>query len=134
MHNPSKLVVLDRAFALAVALHRSPVQRTGKVAPGLSNQLLRAVSSIAANIAEGARCDTEKCFVHYLEIAIGSANETEQHLRLACAIGIFGDKGEAHLAEVIEIRRMIYGLRRYLLSKVPQPAPKPPRANLKSHI
>ena len=49
----------------------------------LSNQLNRAVVSIASNIAEGASRDSEKEFSHFLEIAAGSAFEVETQLIIA---------------------------------------------------
>lgn len=117
MHNPANLIVLDRAFALAVAVHKSPIRRSGRSAPGLSNQLLRSVSSIGANITEGAACDSAKGFAQFLQIAIGSANETELHLRMACALGLLSKEGQAFVSEVVEIRRMLIALRRRVLNE-----------------
>jgi four helix bundle protein len=49
---------------------------------GLTSQLRRSVSSIGANIAEGCG-RTQPEFVHYLQVAFGSASEAEYHLLLA---------------------------------------------------
>ncbi|MBK6732487.1 MAG: four helix bundle protein [Bacteroidetes bacterium] len=49
---------------------------------GLTNQLQRSVS-FSANIAEGASRISEKDFARFLEIALGSAYETESHLVIA---------------------------------------------------
>ena len=47
-----------------------------EVARIIANQILRSVSSITANIAEGYGRRKGKEFQHYLYIARGSANET----------------------------------------------------------
>ena len=49
----------------------------------LSNQIQRAVVSIASNIAEGASRSSTAEFAHFLEIAIGSAFEVETQLIIA---------------------------------------------------
>ena len=46
----------------------------------LSDQLKRAVVSIPSNIAEGASRNSNKEFVQFLYIALGSASEVETQL------------------------------------------------------
>lgn len=56
-NNPNNLVVLARARAFAVDLHRAVERRErliGRTSPGLRNQMLRASLSIALNVGEGA--------------------------------------------------------------------------------
>jgi four helix bundle protein len=43
----------------------------------LTNQLRRAASSIPANTAEGCGKNSQAEFVHFLNISLGSANESE---------------------------------------------------------
>ena len=50
---------------------------------GLADQLRRASVSISSNIAEGSSRTSSVEFVHYLEIAIGSAFEVETQLQIA---------------------------------------------------
>lgn len=54
---------------------------------GLCNQVQRAVVSIPSNIAEGASRSSETDFARFLEIALGSAYETETQLELLYSIG-----------------------------------------------
>ena len=111
MRNPQNLAVLPRANALVLSLHRSPLRARGRRAPGLSAQLLRSVSSIPWNIAEGSAHD-DPAFARYLTIAIASANEAEQQLQLAHALDVLGDDGDWYLTEIVEIRKMMIGLRK----------------------
>lgn len=50
---------------------------------GLVSQLKRSVVSIPSNISEGAGRNTNPQFQHFLQIAMGSCNETITHLELA---------------------------------------------------
>lgn len=50
---------------------------------GLSDQLRRASTSVAANIAEGSGSSSKKDFAHYLDISIKSLYEVVSHLYVA---------------------------------------------------
>jgi four helix bundle protein len=117
MANHEKLVVLHRANALSLAVHRSARTFRRGAAPGLKAQLLNAVESIPANITEGAGRGTRVEFAHFVSVAIGSANETETHLMLAMGLEMVPtEKAALLLDEVDQIRRMLFGLRKFLLS------------------
>jgi four helix bundle protein len=49
----------------------------------LTNQLRRSAASVPANIAEGCGKNSKHEFAHYLNIALGSANESEYFLILS---------------------------------------------------
>ncbi len=49
----------------------------------LHAQLLRAVRSIAANLAEGAGSESQASFARYIAIALASARETQCHVDFA---------------------------------------------------
>ena len=49
----------------------------------LTNQLRRCAVSIPANIAEGCDKNSKHEFAHYLNISLGSANESEYYLILS---------------------------------------------------
>lgn len=115
MPNHRKLIVWHRANAFSIAVHRIARRFPARGAPGLKSQLLRAVGSIAANIAEGAGRDTNAQFAHFVTIAIGSANESETHLILARGVGFVSAAIGARLDdELDQIRRMLFGLRKHL--------------------
>lgn len=48
----------------------------------IADQLLRAATSIGANITEAKSASSRKDFTHYYEIALKSANETKYWLQL----------------------------------------------------
>lgn len=50
---------------------------------GIADQLRRAVVSIPSNIAEGASRQSDKEFVHFLHVSMGSAFEVETQLLIA---------------------------------------------------
>src|SRR4051812_24500787 len=86
-------------------------------------QTIRAALSIPTNIVEGRRQITDKEFARFLRIALNSACELEYHLMVGRDIGVIKEKeAEAHLRDVIEVRRMLHGLLNKLAGR-----PKPPR-------
>ena len=50
---------------------------------GMTSQMRRSACSIASNIAEGAARRTQKEFVQYLHIALGSGAELETQIEIA---------------------------------------------------
>ena len=75
---------------------------------GLTSQLRRACSSIAANIAEGCGAGTNPEFGRYLQIAMGSAAETEYHIFLAHDLKYVDAKTYELLSnKIIEVRKML---------------------------
>jgi four helix bundle protein len=78
----------------------------------LTDQCLRAVGLIGANIAEGFNRSKAK-YLNSIDIALGEANETENWLyKLRDAKLLTKEKANAKVAEAIEIQKMLYGLHR----------------------
>ena len=75
----------------------------------LSDQLHRAVVSIASNIAEGCGRATNKDYAHFLAIARGSLYETMTQLELAQSLG-YVDSLEEIEPLSLEISRILGGL------------------------
>ena len=87
-HHPfaaPKFVALELALELIRSLRglQAQIRRHDS---NLANQLVKAASSVAANVAEGNR-RTGKDRLHLFRIAAGSADETRTHLRVAEAWG-----------------------------------------------
>ena len=76
---------------------------------GLSDQLRRAVVSIPSNIAEGSNRNTDKEFIQFLYIALGSACEVETQLIIASRLGYLQDI-QQELDTITRLRKMINAL------------------------
>ncbi|MBQ9522434.1 MAG: four helix bundle protein [Paludibacteraceae bacterium] len=79
-HNFRDLEVWKRAMAVAKKVYVITRQFPKEEKFGMTSQIQRAAVSIASNIAEGAGRGTNKDFVHFLSMALGSAFEVETQL------------------------------------------------------
>ncbi|CAN5886250.1 four helix bundle protein [soil metagenome] len=113
MRDFKKLVIWQRSHRLAIESHHV---LTGVREPGSAatrNQLQRALTSIPTNISEGAGKRSNREFARYLDIALGSAKEAENHLLFARGMGWMSSERYEELdAELGEIRRMLYAFAR----------------------
>ena len=117
MQDFRKLLVWQRSQTFAAAVYGATLAMRGRDVVSLRSQLRRASQSIAANIAEGANTASSREFARYLQIAIGSASETESHLDLAVRTSVLNAASAMPLIdEVVEIRRMLIVLRRRVLA------------------
>lgn len=74
----------------------------------ISDQLLRAATSIGANIIEAQAASSKKDFIRFYEIALKSANETKYWLGLLRdATEINKNKISSLLKEVDELAKML---------------------------
>ena len=117
MQDFRKLNVWVRANDLAPRIRAltQTFPRTGY--RSMREQIHSAAESIPFNIAEGCGANGRKEFSRYVDIAIKSATELEAQLELSLSYRI----GEADVItrlsdEVVQIRRMLRGLRSRLLA------------------
>ena len=84
---------------------------------GLCNQTQRASVSIMANIAEGFGRHSDKEFANFLNIAHGSASETQSHLYVALDLGYIDQESFTKLYALLdEVSRMTMRLAQHLRS------------------
>ena len=111
----TKLKVWEKAHALMVDTHRAVKGIRRAYDKSLGAQMNSAAESIAANIVEGKGKSSDVEFARFLRIALGSAHELEYHFMAARDIDAMPATTAASLiAQVTEVRRMIYGLLRRL--------------------
>jgi four helix bundle protein len=111
MQNHHNLLVWQKARALAVRVYRLTRRLAQIDRTGLASQLRRASQSVRANIAEGCSRPSNRDFAKFLRIAIASATEVEDHLQFTLDVELLtSDDVRPLLDQVIEVRRMLYGL------------------------
>ncbi len=78
---------------------------------GLTSQMRRSAASIGANIAEGCGRHSDGEMSRFLQIARGSASETEYHLLLAKDLGFLQESDfQAAEQSVVAVQRMLTSL------------------------
>ena len=77
----------------------------------LTNQIRRSVISVPANIAEGSARRSQKEFLQFLSIAMGSLAELDTEIEIAQKLGYLNSSEKSKVvAYMDDIRRMIIGL------------------------
>jgi four helix bundle protein len=115
MSDFKKLEVWRKSHALALNVHRAARRIRGRDYLSLRSQILRAAMSIPANIVEGSGQRSRREFARFLGIALNSATELEYHLIAARDFGVISVSDfESISAQTTEVRRMLFGLTRYL--------------------
>jgi four helix bundle protein len=118
MRNFRQLDVWKKAHELTLDVYRLTSTFPQHERYGLSSQLQRAAASIGANLAEGCGRETEADFKRFVQIATGSACEVEYHLLLARDLSLISPLSYESLdTNVNEVKRMLFGLARYLESE-----------------
>ena len=107
------LYLLDLATSDANAL------RTRRCQPFQTDQLLRAVASVSANVAEGfgrsSAADRSRCF----GIALGSLRESFTWYR-AVQAELPEELVELRFEQLAELRRILVGAQKWLATKAPR--------------
>ena len=83
MHQFKNLEIWKRSQDLCIEVYTVTRNFPSTETFGLTSQLRRAAVSIPSNIAEGTSRNSDKEFVRFLEISLGSAFELESQLILA---------------------------------------------------
>jgi len=108
MHNFRKLNVWVKAIEIVKPIYALANKFPSEEKFALISQIKRAVTSVSANIAEGAGRGTQKDFERFLSIAQGSCFEIENHLIVAETLDfITSNELENILPEIHEIQKML---------------------------
>ena len=85
----------------------------------LGDQVRRAATSIAANLAEGSGRQSIREKVHFVEISFGSMTEVFCELQTACDLGYIKEEQlDALRPQFTDIAKMLSGLRNTLNKKL----------------
>jgi len=109
------LDVWKESMTLAKEVYRLTKHFPKEETFGLASQMRRAAVSIPSNIAEGAARNSDKEFIQFLHVSLGSLAELETQLLLSRELGF--PKDEELNGSVEQIRRMLLGLIKYLRGK-----------------
>ena len=113
MRNFRKLRVWHLAHDLATRIGDSLPEQSCRRVPGLRSQIVRAANSIGANLAEGCGRATQREFLNYINIALGSLTELEGHLIRARDSQVMADTTYTAFAEELAVlSKMLLALRR----------------------
>ena len=116
MQSFRNLEVWRRAHAHALNVRRATRSFPNHGYSRLKAQIIGAAESIPFNIVEGCGSDSNKDFARFLGISIKSSMELEAELQMARDNGILRIQEWRQLTEeTIEIRRMLWGLRKRVL-------------------
>lgn len=96
MRDYTKIKAWELADDLAVEIYKQTRSFPADEKYALTSQLRRAAYSVPANISERAGRRTTKDFVRFLDMAMGSINETGYFCHLANRLGYF--EGKVYLA------------------------------------
>ena len=108
MRNHEELEVWQKAHALTIKLYRMTECFPRSELFGLTSQSRRAAGSIGANLAEGCGRWGEVELARFVQIAMGSASELQNHLRLAKDLGFLSPPDYATtLKDVTSVRQML---------------------------
>jgi four helix bundle protein len=115
MQDFRNLKVWQKAHALTLAVYRGTRDFPSDEKFGITSQLRRSCASIPANIAEGCARGGDVEFARFINVAAGSASETDYHLLLARDLRYLDESLYQTLFErITEVRRMLNSFERTL--------------------
>ena len=113
-----KLKVWQKAHVMAMDVHRVAGQIRAAKHASLRSQMIRAAMSVPTNIVEGCNQQSTREYSRFLRIALNSTTELEYHLLAARDLKAIRPSDSLTLiSQVTEVRKMLYGLLRYLASR-----------------
>jgi len=112
MRDYRKYEVWQRSHALTLHIYKNIIPVFPKSEQfELTGQLKRAAYSIPLNIVEGCGRNTDKDFVHFLDISLGSCQEVEYCSLLAFDLGYIDKDNYNKLSEMInEVKAKLINL------------------------
>jgi four helix bundle protein len=103
-----KLKVWERGHRLTLAVYEVTGSFPSEELYGLTSQMRPACAAIPANIAEGCGRGSNAALARFLQRALGSASELENHLLLARDLRLIPPADHERLGEeVVQVQSML---------------------------
>lgn len=107
------LQVWEKSHNLTLQIYKLTSEFPREEIYGLTSQIRRACASIPTNIAEGCGRESSADFARFLQIAMGSASETEYLILLAHDLKYLTKDQHAELMDtIIRIKKMLINLQK----------------------
>ena len=110
--DPGKLRVFAFADALVMDVYRATARFPVEERFGLQTQLRRAAISAATNIVEGCARRTTREYLHFLNVANGSAAEARYLLEVAHRLEMI--RRDAHSRMTLRYTELLKGLQKLI--------------------
>jgi four helix bundle protein len=121
MNRFKQLLIWQKAIDLTTRVYQMTDSFPSKEQYKLVSQLTRCAVSIPSNIAEGAGRNSDKEFVNFLSIAVGSSFELETQLIISNKLGYIDNDNLSQTLEEIEyIQNMTFKLQQKLKANFKQ--------------
>jgi four helix bundle protein len=115
MQDFRNLNVWQKAHALTLAVYRATSSFPYEERFGLTSQLRRSCASVPANLAEGTGRTRDTEFAQFVNVAMGSACETDYHLLLSRDLVYLSDSTyQTLVVQVREVKRMLWSFEQTL--------------------
>tara|TARA_B110000285_G_C14564852_1_gene355171 strand:+ start:124 stop:417 length:294 start_codon:yes stop_codon:yes gene_type:complete len=85
--NHKEMDVWKRSMDLLETIYKVSTQFPKEEIYGLTSQIRRSAVSVPSNIAEGAARKSDKEFIQFISIAMGSLSEVETQYQLSVRLG-----------------------------------------------
>jgi four helix bundle protein len=106
-----KLKVWEQSHSLTLEVYKLTRDFPKEELFSITSQLRRAIVSIPTNLAEGCGRGSDKDFKRFVQIAMGSASESEYLLLLSQELDYISSKEfNKLLSEIQEIKKMLSSL------------------------
>ena len=109
VHGHRDLDVWKKSMSFVTTVYKLTKNFPHEEIYGLTNQMRRAAVSVPSNIAEGAARASEKEFIQFLYIALGSLSGLETQILIAVNLEYLGSS-DALIAETSILRKLLNGL------------------------
>ena len=118
MRDFRRLQVWGKSHELTLRIYALTSEFPRQEIYGLTSQIRRACASIPTNIAEGCGRNSSPDFARFLQIAMGSASETEYLILLAHDLKYLNVDQHAELIDmIVSVKKMLTALLRNIKAK-----------------